>query len=277
MYTSKDKRANPSILDSSSINSSEIPFSQTSLSSFLDRIISIRAIQDFAPSGAIAFIFLLKKAVREKLEREVRENGISQEVIELESRIDGLALLSLDIYMKHREKLYEIRVNEIKNRESGLIRSAGLISELEEEPDLDLIVTPIGGGGLLSGSTLSASVRSIPTIGAEPELVDDAYRSLRDGHRYGPTGAMSVGDGLLTGIGALPFAILSHAGTDIITVSETSILEALQFVVSRTKYVIGPYSATVFAALFDHAERFAGKRIGVIVTGGNVELSRLGG
>ena len=148
---------------------------------------------------------------------------------------------------------------------------------LEDEPDLDLILTPIGGGGLLSGSTLSASTRSIPTIGAEPELVDDAYRSLRDGHRYGPTGAISVGDGLLTGIGALPFAILSHAGTDIITVSEESILEALQYVVSRTKFVIEPSSATVFAALFDHPERFAGKRIGVIVTGGNVELSRLSG
>ena len=106
------------------------------VSSFLDRIISIRAIQDFSPSGAIAFIFLLKKAVREKLEKEVRENGISQELIDLESRIDGLALLSLDIYMKHREKLYEIRVNEVKNRVSGLMRSAGLISELEEEPDL---------------------------------------------------------------------------------------------------------------------------------------------
>jgi len=105
-------------------------------SSFLDRIISIRAIQDFSPSGAIAFIFMLKKVIREKLEREVRENGISEELIELESRIDGLALLSFDIYMKRREKLYEIRVNEVKNRVSGLMRRAGLTSELEEEPDL---------------------------------------------------------------------------------------------------------------------------------------------
>jgi len=105
------------------------------ISSCLDRIIGIRAIQDFSPSGAIAFIFLLKKAIREKLEREVREDGISGELIELESRIDGLALLSFDIYMKRRERLYEIRVNEVKNRVSGLLRGAGLISELEGEPD----------------------------------------------------------------------------------------------------------------------------------------------
>jgi len=106
------------------------------ISSVLDRIISIRAIQDFSPSGAIAFIFLLKTAIRKGLEREVRENGISEELIELESRIDGLALLSFDVYMKRREKLYEIRVNEVKNRVSGLMRRAGLTSELEEEPDL---------------------------------------------------------------------------------------------------------------------------------------------
>jgi len=106
------------------------------VSSFLDRIISIRAIQDFFPSGAIAFIFLLKKAVREKLEREVRENGISEELIELESRIDGLALLSFDIYMARREKLYKIRVNEAKNRINGLLRSAGLTCELEQQSGL---------------------------------------------------------------------------------------------------------------------------------------------
>lgn len=106
------------------------------ISSFLDRIISIKAIQDFSPSEAIAFIFLLKKVIREKLEREIRENGISEELIQLESRIDGLALLCFDIYMKRREKIYEIRVNEAKNRVSGLLRRAGLLSELEKEPDI---------------------------------------------------------------------------------------------------------------------------------------------
>ena len=102
------------------------------ISSFLDRIISIRALQDFPPSGAIAFIFLLKKAIREALEREIEEDGIANELIERESRIDGLSLLCFDAYMKRREKIYEIKVNEIKNRASGLLRKTCGIVKLEE-------------------------------------------------------------------------------------------------------------------------------------------------
>jgi hypothetical protein len=103
-----------------------------SIYSLLDRIISIRAIQDFPPSAATAFIFLLKKAIRNTLEKEIVEGGISHELIEHESRIDGLALLCFDIYMKRREKIYEIKVNEIKNRASGLLRKACGTFELEE-------------------------------------------------------------------------------------------------------------------------------------------------
>jgi len=106
------------------------------ISSILDRIISIRAIQDLLPSGAIAFIFLLKTAIRRELEREIRENGISKGLIELESRIDGLALLSFDVYTKRRERLYEIRVNEVKNRVSGLLRMADLASEMRQGSDI---------------------------------------------------------------------------------------------------------------------------------------------
>ena len=103
-----------------------------SIYSFLDRIISIRAIQEFPPSAAVAFIFLLKKAIRNTLEKEILEDGISHELIERESRIDGLALLCFDIYMKRREKIYEIKVNEIKNRASGLLRNARAIAKPEE-------------------------------------------------------------------------------------------------------------------------------------------------
>jgi hypothetical protein len=104
------------------------------VSSFLDRIVSIRAIQDLSPSRAIAFIFLLKTVIRRELESEIRERQISEELSELESRIDGLALLCFEIYMKRREKLYEIRANEAKTRVSALLRKAGLLSDLEEEP-----------------------------------------------------------------------------------------------------------------------------------------------
>ena len=100
--------------------------------SLLDRIISIRAIQEFPPSAAIAFIFLLKKAIRNTLEKEIVEDGISHALIERESRIDGLALLCFDIYMKRREMIYEIKVNEIKNRASGILRKACGTAKPEE-------------------------------------------------------------------------------------------------------------------------------------------------
>ena len=104
--------------------------------SHLDRIISIRAIQDLPPSKAVAFIFLLKTVIRSELKEELSQKGLSEELVELESRIDGLALISFDIYMTRRKKLYEIRVREAKNRVSGIMRKAGLISELREAPGL---------------------------------------------------------------------------------------------------------------------------------------------
>ena len=146
---------------------------------------------------------------------------------------------------------------------------------VEDVPGLDVVITPIGGGGLLSGSTLVANAAGIPTIGAEPEVVDDAHRSLRDGVRHPATGAYSVGDGLLTGIGAIPYEILSEADTSIITVSESGILDAMRYVIERTKLLIEPSAATVFAAMFTEPARFAGKRVGVVISGGNVELGKL--
>ncbi|HEX9882981.1 MAG TPA: RsbRD N-terminal domain-containing protein [Desulfobaccales bacterium] len=93
---------------------------------FLDEIIKIRAIQNFSPSQALAFIFLLKNVIREELAKELRAEDLSGELLELESRIDGLALLGFDVYTKRREKLCEVRVDEIKNRVSGLLRRTGL-------------------------------------------------------------------------------------------------------------------------------------------------------
>ncbi len=141
---------------------------------------------------------------------------------------------------------------------------------------LDVVITPIGGGGLLSGTTIVCSENGIGAVGAEPHVVDDSARSLRDGIRYPATGSLSVGDGLLTGIGAAAFQILSSHGIEILTVDEEAILEAMRFVVTRTKQVIEPSAATAFAAVFANPDRFAGRRVGLIVSGGNVDLARLG-
>jgi hypothetical protein len=95
----------------------------------LDEIIRIRALQDFAPSQALAFIFLLKDIIREELAEEIRKDDLAQEVLELESRIDGLALLGFDVYSKRREKIHEIRTSEMKSRISALLRRAGISSD----------------------------------------------------------------------------------------------------------------------------------------------------
>jgi len=107
------------------------------VSSFLDNIVRVRAVQDFPPSQAMAFIFLLKKVIKEELKSEIRENGLAEELLIFESKIDALALLSFDIYMKCREKIYEIRVKEVKNSVHMLLRKANLICEIpEQEPDI---------------------------------------------------------------------------------------------------------------------------------------------
>lgn len=92
----------------------------------LDEIISIRALQDCSPSRALSFIFLLKNVIREELAPELETQDLAAELLELEARIDGLALLGFDVYTGRREKLCEIRVKEVKNRVSGLLRKSGL-------------------------------------------------------------------------------------------------------------------------------------------------------
>jgi hypothetical protein len=104
--------------------------------SSLDDIIRIRAVQDFSPSRALSFIFLLKKVIREKVEREIREHQLSDELTSLESDIDKMALLAFDIYMKCRERIYEIKADEVRRITFRLLQKAKLVCEIEEE-DLD--------------------------------------------------------------------------------------------------------------------------------------------
>jgi len=100
------------------------------LSNYLDEIIRIRAIQDFTPAQAVAFIFLIKNVVREQFRAnfkgEVRIDQFSQELFDFDSRIDGLALLGFNVYMNRREKLHKIRLEEVKNKVTGLLRKTGM-------------------------------------------------------------------------------------------------------------------------------------------------------
>jgi len=98
----------------------------------LDEIIRVRAVQDFSPSRAVGFVFGLKKIIREELANELQQNVVSEEWATFESRIDGLSLLCFDIYAQCRQKISDIRVNEVKNQSARLLKMAGLAYELPE-------------------------------------------------------------------------------------------------------------------------------------------------
>jgi hypothetical protein len=107
--------------------------SQT-LRPFLDNIIRIRAVQDFSPSQALSFVFSLKEVIRQDLDEEIRENRLEKPLLELESRIDALALLAFDLFMQCREKIYDLKANEMKNRTVRLLKRAKLVAEDPTEP-----------------------------------------------------------------------------------------------------------------------------------------------
>ncbi|HZJ47685.1 MAG TPA: threonine/serine dehydratase [Acidimicrobiia bacterium] len=150
-----------------------------------------------------------------------------------------------------------------------------LVHEVE---DLDLLVAPIGGGGLLSGTALVAEavLPSAAVVGAEPSLVDDAYRSLVSGFRQPrvprPT---TIADGLLTGIGEIAFEILRQRKIEVVTVSEEQIVAAARFFAERMKLVVEPSGATSLAAVSEMGERVSGMRVGVIISGGNTDFAWL--
>jgi len=146
---------------------------------------------------------------------------------------------------------------------------------LDDVPELDLVMAPVGGGGLLSGTALVAGARGIVAVGAEPAAVDDAARSLRDGVIYPPTNGVTIADGLRTFLGDMTFPIIRAHVREILTVSEQGVVDAMRLVWERMKLVIEPSAAVPVAALFEHGEAFRGRRVGVILSGGNVDLTRL--
>ncbi|MBX3415525.1 MAG: pyridoxal-phosphate dependent enzyme [Pirellulales bacterium] len=148
---------------------------------------------------------------------------------------------------------------------------------IEEVPRLDVVVTPVGGGGLASGTCLAVSelLPQAKIIGAEPALADDARRSLAAGHIVAEPIGPTIADGLRTSLGPLTFSILSRHLREILTVDEAEIVQAMKLVWERMKIVIEPSSAVPVAALLKYSDRFRGRRVGVILSGGNVDLDCL--
>jgi len=147
----------------------------------------------------------------------------------------------------------------------------------EDVPDLDVVMTPVGGGGLLSGTALSAHYLSPGTavIAAEPAGADDAYRSFHAGHIIPSVAPRTIADGLLTSLGENTFAVIRDHVRDILVVDDAHIIEAMRLVWERMKIVIEPSAAVPLAALLAGAMDCGGKRIGIIFSGGNCDLERL--
>jgi threonine dehydratase len=148
---------------------------------------------------------------------------------------------------------------------------------LAETGRLDALVTPVGGGGLVSGTALAAHGRNpgITVFGAEPEGADDAFRSLALGRLVGDQVPDTVCDGLRGSLGAINLALMQAQGVQVQRVSDAETLAAMRLVWERLKVLIEPSCATVLAAVLRYPDQYAGRRVGLILSGGNVDLSAL--
>ncbi len=151
------------------------------------------------------------------------------------------------------------------------------IELLEDHPDLNVVMTPVGGGGLVAGTALATHFlgKNCKTIGSEPFAADDAYRSLQSGKIENNETANTIADGLRTILGNHNFPIIQQYVDKIIRVEEDKIVTAMRLIWERMKIIIEPSCAVPFAALLREKEQFAGQKIGIVLSGGNVDLGKL--
>lgn len=148
---------------------------------------------------------------------------------------------------------------------------------MEDVPELDMIMTPVGGGGLLSGTAIAAKSlkKKIKVYAGEPKGADDAYRSFYSGTFVPSIEPNTMADGLLTSLGSLTYSVLQKYVDEVLLCEEEEIVQAMRLIWERLKIIVEPSSAVPLAALLNHQDEFAGKRIGIILSGGNVDLAEL--
>jgi len=156
-------------------------------------------------------------------------------------------------------------------------QSTATMELLEDVEGLDMLLAPVGGGGLLSGTSLAARTFSegLEVVGCEPAAADDAYRSFYGGTLVLPDHPNTIADGLKTSLGSNTFPIIRKNVDTIVLVQEEEIIEAMRLVWERMKIVIEPSAAVPVAAVLNEKVQVAGKRVGIILSGGNVDLGKL--
>lgn len=147
----------------------------------------------------------------------------------------------------------------------------------EEQPGLNCVIAPVGGGGLIAGTSLAANYfgNNCKTIGGEPFEADDAYRSLQSGKIEHNITTNTIADGLKTELGDITFPIIQKYVDSIIRVEEKEIVAAMKLIWERMKIVVEPSGAVPFAALVREKEKFKNQKVGIILSGGNVDLGNL--
>ena len=156
-------------------------------------------------------------------------------------------------------------------------QSTCVLELLEDQPNLDVIMAPVGGGGLLGGTALAAHYlnSAIEVIAGEPQGADDAFRSFQAGSIQPNTKTNTIADGLLTTVGKINFELIQAYVKDVSLATDVETIEAMRLLYERMKIVVEPSGAVTLAALLANKDRFAGKKVGIILSGGNVDLGKL--
>ena len=170
-----------------------------------------------------------------------------------------------------------ILIHSFENEHVMAGQGTAAVEVLEDVSDLDVVICPVGGGGLLCGTAVAAkSIRpEIKVVAAEPVNADDAAQSFRAGRLIHSKKKFTIADGLRTNVGAPNFAIIQQYVNDIVTVSEEAIVRAMRTIWETMKIIVEPSAAVPYAAIIENKIDLVGKRAGIILTGGNVDLDAL--
>ncbi len=175
------------------------------------------------------------------------------------------------------EKTHAIEIHPYNNTTIIAGQATAAKELIEDIPDLDLIIAPVGGGGLLSGTALAVHyfAPNITVIAAEPEQADDAFQSFAQKKFIPSVNPDTIADGLRTSLGTITFPIILDLVQEVATASEESIIAAMRLVWERMKIIIEPSSAVPLAVLLENKINYRNQRVGIIISGGNVDLNHL--
>ncbi len=199
--------------------------------------------------------------------------GYGAQIIECEPTLKSRE----SVMAVHQKKLGATFIHPSNDMNVILGHSSAVMELAKETEQLDVVIAPVGGGGLLAGTALAVNHLHyyIETIGAEPFGADDAYLSLKTGKIQASINPLTIADGLKTQLGDQNFPIIQKLVSKIIRVEESEIIEAMKFIWERMKIVIEPSSAVAVAAMFRNSSEFKNRKVGVILSGGNVDLATL--